>query len=83
MYVRCWVNNGRHLLAASISGFDPTRTFVTERTGDAAIAAPYVGADFHCVACKEEYELKSQKGGFGTKVLDGAVMKDKKRGVGL
>jgi hypothetical protein len=20
--VRCWVNNGRHLLAASISGFD-------------------------------------------------------------
>jgi type II restriction enzyme len=29
-------------------------------------------ADFHCVACKEEYELKSQKSRFGTKVLDGA-----------
>jgi hypothetical protein len=29
-------------------------------------------ADFHCGACKEEYELKSQKGRFGTKVLDGA-----------
>jgi hypothetical protein len=26
MYVRCWANTGRHLLAASISGFDPTRT---------------------------------------------------------
>jgi putative tryptophan/tyrosine transport system substrate-binding protein len=24
--VRCWVNSGKHLLAASISGFDPTRT---------------------------------------------------------
>ena len=29
-------------------------------------------ADFHCVTCKEEYELKSQKSRFGTKVLDGA-----------
>jgi hypothetical protein len=29
-------------------------------------------ADFHCVTCKEEYELKSQKTRFGTKVLDGA-----------
>src|SRR5580658_8223012 len=29
-------------------------------------------ADFHCVACKEEYELKSQKNRFGNKVLDGA-----------
>jgi type II restriction enzyme len=29
-------------------------------------------ADFQCVACKEEYELKSQKSRFGTKVLDGA-----------
>ena len=29
-------------------------------------------ADFHCVSCKEEYELKSQKSKFGTKVLDGA-----------
>src|SRR4029077_18539110 len=29
-------------------------------------------ADFHCVACKEEYELKSQKTTFGSKVLDGA-----------
>jgi hypothetical protein len=24
--VRCWVNSGKHLLAASISPFDPTRT---------------------------------------------------------
>jgi type II restriction enzyme len=29
-------------------------------------------ADFFCVSCKEEYELKSQKSQFGTKVLDGA-----------
>lgn len=29
-------------------------------------------ADFFCKACKEEYELKSQKTGFGSKVLDGA-----------
>jgi type II restriction enzyme len=29
-------------------------------------------ADFHCVTCKEEYELKSQKTRFGGKVLDGA-----------
>jgi type II restriction enzyme len=29
-------------------------------------------ADFHCIACSEEYELKSQKGQFGGKVLDGA-----------
>jgi Dam-replacing family/Dam-replacing HTH domain len=29
-------------------------------------------ADFHCAACKEEYELKSQKNHFGNKVLDGA-----------
>jgi len=29
-------------------------------------------ADFYCVTCKEEYELKSQKSRFGTKVLDGA-----------
>jgi hypothetical protein len=29
-------------------------------------------ADFHCSACKEEYELKSQKHQFGNKVLDGA-----------
>src|SRR5664279_249435 len=26
LHVRCWVNTGRHLLAARISGFDPTRT---------------------------------------------------------
>src|SRR5258705_10117019 len=25
--VRCWVNSGKHLLALSFSGFDPTRTF--------------------------------------------------------
>lgn len=29
-------------------------------------------ADFHCTSCKEEYELKSQKSRFGSKVLDGA-----------
>jgi hypothetical protein len=29
-------------------------------------------ADFYCASCKEEYELKSQKSPFGTKVLDGS-----------
>lgn len=29
-------------------------------------------ADFYCAACKEEYELKSQKNQFRAKVLDGA-----------
>lgn len=29
-------------------------------------------ADFLCVSCKEEYELKSQKSAFRDKVLDGA-----------
>jgi type II restriction enzyme len=29
-------------------------------------------ADFFCPSCREEYELKSQKGKFGSKVLDGA-----------
>ena len=29
-------------------------------------------ADFFCASCSEEYELKSQKSNFGTKVLDGA-----------
>jgi len=29
-------------------------------------------ADFHCVKCNEEYELKSQKSQFSNKVLDGA-----------
>jgi type II restriction enzyme len=29
-------------------------------------------ADFFCASCKEEFELKSQKSAFGTKVLDGA-----------
>ena len=29
-------------------------------------------ADFHCAACAEEYELKSQKGRFGPRVVDGA-----------
>jgi len=28
-------------------------------------------ADFFCTACSEEFELKSQKGNFGAKVLDG------------
>lgn len=29
-------------------------------------------ADFFCPMCEEQYELKSQKGAFGNKVLDGA-----------
>ena len=29
-------------------------------------------ADFHCASCSEEFELKSQKGKFGRKVVDGA-----------
>jgi Dam-replacing family/Dam-replacing HTH domain len=29
-------------------------------------------ADFYCTACNEEYELKSKRGRFGKKVLDGA-----------
>lgn len=29
-------------------------------------------ADFHCVNCREEYELKSQKTKFGAKIVDGA-----------
>jgi type II restriction enzyme len=29
-------------------------------------------ADFHCTSCSEEFELKSQKGKFGTRVVDGA-----------
>ena len=29
-------------------------------------------ADFHCNACNEEYELKSQKRKFGRKIVDGA-----------
>ncbi len=29
-------------------------------------------ADFHCAGCREEFELKAQRGRFGDKVLDGA-----------
>lgn len=29
-------------------------------------------ADFYCAACSEEYELKSQKKKFGTRIVDGA-----------
>src|SRR6195256_161594 len=29
-------------------------------------------ADFFCTSCSEEFELKSQKGKFGTRVVDGA-----------
>jgi type II restriction enzyme len=29
-------------------------------------------ADLHCAGCREEFELKSQRGRFGAKVLDGA-----------
>src|ERR1700730_15877439 len=29
-------------------------------------------ADFFCASCSEEFELKSQKGKFGTRVVDGA-----------
>jgi type II restriction enzyme len=29
-------------------------------------------ADFHCTSCSEEFELKSQKGRFGGRIVDGA-----------
>jgi hypothetical protein len=29
--VRCWVNSGKHLLAASISEFDPQRSSATTK----------------------------------------------------
>jgi hypothetical protein len=29
-------------------------------------------ADFHCVQCREQFELKSQRGRFGPRVADGA-----------
>ena len=29
-------------------------------------------ADFYCISCRDEYELKSQKNRFGEKVLDGS-----------
>ncbi len=29
-------------------------------------------ADFHCLTCKEQFELKSKKGSFGKKITDGA-----------
>src|SRR5947209_2463307 len=29
-------------------------------------------ADFHCGQCREEFELKAQRGRFGARVLDGA-----------
>jgi hypothetical protein len=31
--VRCWVNSGKHLLALSFSGFDPTETFAAPGGG--------------------------------------------------
>jgi type II restriction enzyme len=36
------------------------------------LAANQPVADFRCVSCAEEYELKSQKRAFGNKVVDGA-----------
>ena len=36
-------------------------------------------ADFYCLNCFEEYELKSQKGRFGHKILDGAFRTMKER----
>jgi type II restriction enzyme len=38
----------------------------------AQFAANSPVADFSCSSCKEEYELKSQKGRFGRRVVDGA-----------
>ena len=35
-------------------------------------AANREAADFYCAACDEQFELKSQKGRFGRKVVDGA-----------
>jgi hypothetical protein len=35
--VRCWGRNGKHLIAARISHFDPTRTF------DEVVVTPVVG----------------------------------------
>ncbi len=29
-------------------------------------------ADFYCISCKEDYELKSKNGNLGTKIVDGA-----------
>jgi type II restriction enzyme len=36
-------------------------------------------ADFYCSSCQEQYELKSQKKSFGTKVLDGAFHTKRER----
>ena len=57
---------------------------LTEAWGSARAYCPHCGnakissfpnnsplADFFCISCNEEFELKSQKGKFGAKVLDG------------
>lgn len=36
-------------------------------------------ADFYCASCQEQFELKSQKKRFGTKVLDGAFQTKRER----
>jgi type II restriction enzyme len=66
------------------SGSQSARAW-TERWFGAQVYCPHCGnskvnqfkanspvADFFCASCNEEYELKSQKSKFGTKVLDGA-----------
>jgi len=70
--------------AAYVSGAQRARVF-TESWVAARLFCPGCGepriaqqaanrpvADFQCVGCREEFELKSQRGRFGPKVLDGA-----------
>jgi type II restriction enzyme len=70
--------------AAYVSGSQRARVF-TESWVAAHLFCPNCGerrigrltanrpvADFSCAGCREEFELKSQRGRFGPKVLDGA-----------
>ncbi len=70
--------------AAYVSGSQRARIF-TESWVAAYLFCPNCGerrvtryvanrpvADFHCANCREEYELKSKRRRFGSKVLDGA-----------
>ena len=69
--------------AAYSSGSQNARTW-TEQWVRAQVYCPNCGAeaikpfpnnsplaDFHCITCSEEYELKSQRNKFSNKVLDG------------
>jgi hypothetical protein len=42
LYVRCWGQSGKHILALSFSAFDPTETLAVP-TGNA------LDADFNCI----------------------------------